>query len=287
MMRTHTQANPNRRGFSLLEMSIVIAILAVLVTFGLEVAANFVNRNAGNITRDRLAAVDAAIVQFFRVYGRLPCPAVITQAPSAAAYGLEDCSIAPWGTDTEYPVQIGGGIDYGAVPFRTLNLPMSFSLDGFNNKISYAVTANLTAAGGSATVFNRFASNGGTAAQNGVAGIEVRSGILEQPCSTTRCQVLANPSTNTGAAYVLFSNGLDARGAYSLRGSAILACVPAPTTSFNMRVDSQNCQQGVDTNTTTVTAIPKNVFYDSRFNPGLNRVSYFDDYIVWRSKAQL
>ena len=37
----------------------------------------------------------------------------------------------------------------------------------------------------------------------------------------------------------------------------------------------------------SVTTIPTYVFYDNRYNPGLNLVSYFDDAVVWRTKAQL
>jgi hypothetical protein len=37
----------------------------------------------------------------------------------------------------------------------------------------------------------------------------------------------------------------------------------------------------------TPSTIPYNVFYDSRFNAGLNLVNYFDDYVLWRSKAML
>lgn len=294
-------------GFSLVELSVVVAIMAVVAVFGLEAAANFVNRSSGTLTKERLATLDDAMVRFFRIYGRLPCPAQIgynattanyglgpNGVPTSASYGIEDCTIAVFATDAEYTSQIGGGLMRGAVPFRTLNLPMSYSLDGFTNKINYVVTKNLTIAGVRASSFGYSA---GTATTNGVAGIEIRSGVLEQPCNSARCQILAAPSAtpSNGAAYILFSNGLDTRGAYSARGTLQKPCRPGTPSNaaFETRVDTQNCQYGTAAGAHTALTstgnkdIPKNVFYDSRFNNGLNLTSYFDDYVVWRTKASL
>jgi prepilin-type N-terminal cleavage/methylation domain-containing protein len=295
----------HRAGFSLVELTIVVAILGVVTAFGLEAAANFVNRNAGTVTKERLAVVDQSVQQFFRIYGRLPCPSVISLAPTPPSnYGLEDCNPPaapggnyPNGTQILTGTTIGGGVMVGAVPFRTLNLSATYALDAFNNRLEYLVTKNLTVAGGSATVNNRFASSGGTAAQNGIAGIEIRTGRLDQPCdaASTICQKLADPAATppNGAAYAILSHGGDKRGARSLRGAAQSICLPV-VASFNMRPDSQNCVMGsnaIQTNIQTFInpdpVIPHNVFYDNRYNAGLNLTSYFDDYIVWRTKAQL
>lgn len=288
----------HRLGFSLVELSVVIAIIGVVAAFGLEASAIFVNRSAGNTTKERLVALDEAISRFYSIYGRLPCPAVISQAPTHASYGLEDCTISVWTVDAEYTDLIGGGLMSGAVPFRTLNLPRFYAIDGFYNKINYVVTKNLTVAGTGSDTFGYFdGTDATTLSHSGVGGIEIRSGVLEQPCNTSKCQILALPTpaaypatTGTyGAAYVLFSNGADGRGAYSVQGTAQLSCVPSPTSSFSSRVDTQNCQRGTSAgaHTTSVSGIPKNVFYDNRFNNGLNLVSYFDDYVIWRAKSQL
>ncbi len=299
-MRTHR--HPHRfsaaavmRGFSLIELSVVIAILSVVATLGLEAAANFINRSAGTQTRERLKVVDEAIASYFKIYGRLPCPAPIgtALANNATAFGIEDCTINVWVVDTEYDVLYGGGLQAGMVPIRTLNLPLSYATDGFGNKLNYVVTKNLTAAGGTVSnspITNRFASfdaddNTDTEkATNGMGGIEIRTGQLQEPCSTT-CQILANPSITppTGAAYIVFSNGTDQKGGVPLRStSASVACADS-----TLRVDSMNCQWCATANSTSVATIPKNVFYDNRYNAGLNLKNYFDDFVIWRSKAQL
>lgn len=269
------------RGFSLVELSIVVAIISVVATLGLEVAANFVNRTSNSVSRERLKVVDEATAAFFKAFGRLPCPALIGLAPVPVNnYGLEDCSIAAIAGTT-----IGGGAVAGAVPFRTLGLPLIYSLDGFNSKFHYVVTKNLTSAGFGATRF-------GDAAN--WAGIEIRTGVLEQPCSTAKCQVLADPAvaTKTGAAYVIFSSGADQRGALSQRGVALKPCANATALS-EFRVDTQNCVFGLNATRLNMnvggvaSTIPYNVFYDNRFNAGLNRASYFDDVVAWRPRSQL
>lgn len=265
------------RGFSLVELSIVVAIISVVATLGLEVAANFVNRTSNSVSRERLKVVDEATAAFFKIYGRLPCPALISLAPVPVNnYGLEDCSIAFIPGTT-----IGGGVVAGAVPFRTLGLPMIYSLDGFNSKFHYVVTKNLTSAGFDTTQFGNAANWG---------GIEIRTGVLEQPCdgSSTKCQKLANPAvaTKTGAAYVIFSSGADQRGAVSPRGVTLRGCATGPG---ELRVDTQNCvfgNNGVRT-AMSVVNIDYNVFYDNRVNAGLNRASYFDDVVAWRPRSQL
>ena len=276
-----------QRGFSLIELSVVVAIISVVAVLGLEVAANFVVRSATETSRERLKVVDDAVANFFRVYGRLPCPALKTTPPETPTYGTEDCATPLPNTTPGFP---GDGLLAGAVPFRALNLPMSFSLDGFNSKLNYVVTKNLTLAGGSATINGRLGSTGGTPATNGTAGIEVRTGVLNNTCATS-CQKLADPASvpaPSGAAYLIFSSGADKRGAVSGRGTTLNACTTTVNNS-DARVDSQNCVFGSDTirGYMTQSTIPYNVFYDNRYNAGFNRSSYFDDVVVWRSKAQL
>ena len=262
----------------------MIAILSVVATLGLEAAANFVNRTATSLSRERLQAVDEALDGYFKIYGRLPCPAVrsYNQADASLNYGLENCS----GAIAINSGGVGNGLYAGAVPYRTLNMPVSYSLDGFSNKVNYVVTVNLTSAGGSSGVYGRFASSGGTSAQNGTAGIEVRTGELAQPCNASNCQVIADPAASppSGAAYFLFSNGADQRGAVTMNGVAINACI---VYANEIRVDTENCLLGGSHTGMALTTIPNNVFYDNRYNPGLNLASYYDDVAVWRSKAQL
>jgi prepilin-type N-terminal cleavage/methylation domain-containing protein len=291
---------PPKRAFSLVELSVVVAIISVVAALGLEAAANFVNRTATSVSRDRLKMVDEAVANFFKVYGRLPCPAILNENPTATTYGQENCAAsatafpagtgAGGGSNVLTGTTIGGGLMAGGVPFRNLNLPMMYAVDGFNSKFSYVVTRNLTVAGGNATTTGRFGSTGGTSATNGIGGIEIRSGILHATCTGAgiNCQKVADPAATppNGAAYIIISHGADQRGARSDRGAQLRTCT---IYANERRVDTQNCVFGDNAVRTGmfVTTIPYNVFYDNRYNAGLNLTSYFDDVVVWRPKAKL
>ena len=265
-----------RRGFSLLELSVVIAIMSVVAVMGLEGAATFAGRTTLATTQEKIVTLDDAVRQFFRVYGRLPCPANVLRPLSNIRVGLEDCNLTAVAT-----AKGGGGVLVGSIPYRTLNIPPNAALDGYGSRFIYAVSKNLTVAGITSGTFARVT---GAASAKGLGMIEIRSGRLQQPCSTL-CQVLADPAAGTGAASIIFSSGADKRGSFSRNGDLQRACVPTPTASFDGKIDSQNC---ISTGgaTPSVTIDP-NVFYDSRYNTGIQEANYFDDIVVWRSKGQL
>jgi prepilin-type N-terminal cleavage/methylation domain-containing protein len=241
-----------RRGFSLVELSIVVAIMSVVMVLGLEGAASFIGRTAYRTTQDKLTTADTAIDNFLHVYGRLPCPADRTLAPTNSSYGFENCSLA---------VYSGTTILGGALPFRTLNMPLNASLDGYGSKFQYIVTQGLTAASSYIAT---------------TESISVRTGLLQQPCSTI-CETIGN------AAYAVYSFGADQRGAVSKTGALEVGCLTG--TSANTRIDAQNCYntQG----SALAVAVPGNVIYDSRYNTGSIWANYDDDILLWHPKNQL
>ena len=81
-------------GFSLLELSVVIAIISMVAIMGLEASAAYLSSTAYKSTTDRMKTIDAALVKYRYTYGRLPCPALLPTAVTTAAYGQQDCSVA-------------------------------------------------------------------------------------------------------------------------------------------------------------------------------------------------
>lgn len=322
-------------------MSVVIVIVSVVAVMGLEATSIYVGRTAYSSTRDKLAAIDQALSQYYRVTGRLPCPADRTLAESysgSSSFGFENCgslvlitgsvvtvgikaggsgysagnlifsTAGPAGTYTVNGGAIatttvttstsnfsaltnvtapgGSGaqlvaghtfVYYGTVPTAELGLPVSAGIDAYGSRINYIVTQGLT--------------NAYTFADT-PANIEVRSGLLREPCSGT-CSIIANPAASppSGAAYFLFSHGADKRGAITRAGNATFTCLPSPTTSFDQAIDSQNCAaiHGTTLDTASIGGtIPRNVFYDSRYNTGNGvEANKFDDIVLWRTKGQL
>lgn len=123
--KTHYQAH---KGFSLVEMAIVLAIVALLMAGLLPTLSSQVEQQRTNETRKQLDEIQQALIGYAIVNGRLPCPA------SSTSNGVED--------------PVGGGScnhSYdGFVPSATLGLSTTdssgFSVDAWGNRIHYAVT---------------------------------------------------------------------------------------------------------------------------------------------------
>ena len=63
------------RGFSLVELSIVLVIVALIGGLFTSMFMGLYDGQRATITRNKLAAIDAALVSFAAVNKRLPCPA--------------------------------------------------------------------------------------------------------------------------------------------------------------------------------------------------------------------
>lgn len=239
-------------GFSLIEISVVMAILSVVAVMGLQGVATFMGRTAYKTTSERLDVIQTALMKYRKVYGYLPCPANPSDTLASPSYGKETRSS---GTCTQ--PELVTGVRFGDVPVRDLNLPLSYIKDGYGQKFRYIVTTGLTTATG-------FVANS--------AAIKIRTGKLQQPCSTV-CQELT-----TRAAFVIFSHGSDMRGAGSKR------CING--TLDDNSIDSANCRL-LSGQSVAAGSIPLDTFYDSRFNSGSVEDMHFDDILVWKGKGQL
>lgn len=97
-------------GFSLVEMAIVLAIVALLLAGLLPTISGQIEQQRRNDTRKQLAEIQQALMGFAIMNGRLPCPTTITD-PSNAGYGLE-AATCPIGTPTTD----------GYLPWKTLGV---------------------------------------------------------------------------------------------------------------------------------------------------------------------
>lgn len=120
--------NMQTKGFSLVEMAVVLVIVGLLISgLIMPLSAQMDQRNVAE-TRDSLENAKQAILGFAVANGRLPCPA------SSTSKGIEnpatggDCS-----TNQD-----------GFLPAATLGLQpidsSGYMLDAWNNRIRYAVT---------------------------------------------------------------------------------------------------------------------------------------------------
>ena len=275
--RLPTTIRAARQGFSLVELSVVVAIISVVAVLGLETTATFMGRTAYQTTAEKLRDIDTAIVQYRRIYGRLPCPATRTLARGHVCFGKEsrggganqcqNYTNACYAADKNMH---SGQLLYGDVPVRDLGLPISHISDAYGNKLTYIVTTRLTVAGTAANQYSH---------KDSVDAITVRSGKLAGTCNgTTNCQ---NRGT---AAYFVFSSGADKRGAATMNGTLAAACYAAQPVA---KIDGVNCRLGLAPNFTnggpSFTLTP-DIFYDSRYNGGTTPANFFDDVVRWRAK---
>lgn len=277
-----------RAGFSLIELSVVLSILSIIAVMGLELTANYMDRTAYKVTQQRLDMIDKALVAYRQANNKLPCPANQTLTPSDACYakecsgpGAQPCTAAngatpcSGNTGTCRSASIStGNIYYGDVPVRDLGLPLSTLLDGYGNRIYYAVTRDHV----SNPTMNA-TSNFNTADDE----IRVRSGKLDSSCAgVSLCQDRGT------ASYFIFSVGADKRGGRLPSSNLPFSCQYDVALTDGM-TDTANCRFGAGTlvkNGSTPISIPENVFYDSRFNTGPTD-SHFDDLVKWRARGSL
>jgi prepilin-type N-terminal cleavage/methylation domain-containing protein len=115
-----------QRGFSLLELSLVMVILALLSS---GMLASLSSQRASSETQEALRQLDTAreaLYGFAMTHGRLPCPATPTQANTASNAGRENCAL-----------------QHGVLPWAELALPEA---DPWGRRFTYHAGSQFTAA---------------------------------------------------------------------------------------------------------------------------------------------
>lgn len=89
-------------GFTLLEMSIVLAIAGLLMAGLLPALTGQIELQRRNETHKQLEEIKEALIGYAIINGRLPCPASSAIATDMAGAGISDCSsstgVLPWAT---------------------------------------------------------------------------------------------------------------------------------------------------------------------------------------------
>ena len=89
-------------GFSLVEMAIVLAIVALLLGGLLPTISSQIEQQRRSEVRKQMDEIQQALIGYAIVNGRLPCPAKPTIATGSANAGVADCTLTtgviPWAT---------------------------------------------------------------------------------------------------------------------------------------------------------------------------------------------
>lgn len=175
---------PFARGFTLIELAVVLAIIALLLGFLVVPLGTQMDQRRNADTERQLDLIREALVGFAVANGRLPCPATPTTASTVAGAGTENkpganCAI----TD-------------GVVPWTTLGLPET---DAWGRRFTYTVTQEFANdPPGTLSTF-LLTDNGGITVRASSGGVTIASNV---------------PA-------VVVSHGKDGLGAYNPDGTQI------------------------------------------------------------------
>ena len=114
----------NSRGFTLIELAVVITIVALLLGALLVPLATQIQGQNVRETRQTLEEIEEALIGFAITQGRLPCP------DTAAPWGVEDAPCGVWPQSVE-----------GFLPHNDLGVPAT---DAWGRLFRYAVTSEFT-----------------------------------------------------------------------------------------------------------------------------------------------
>jgi type II secretory pathway pseudopilin PulG len=175
-------------------MAVVIALIGVLMSFGLSALNVYRNGQNASATLQKQIVVRDALIVYLRQYKRLPCPDTDFTAPD----GIENRA-TPGDTNTACTAAAG------LVPYVTLNLPRDSAIDGYENYFSYIVSRN-----SGSNPLNEWTKSAGFAADR-LGELTIRTRAFASPFALT--------DLTTTAAVVLVSHGRNGLGAYSRAGT--------------------------------------------------------------------
>lgn len=135
-----TSKNITKSGFSLIEISLVIVIIAVLVGMAVFSTQSRMDAARTYMTKQRMQTIIDAIDRYVEQYGKLPCPYDIGVARTAGGYGVgdeNDCINSGL-------IRISTDVYLGGVPFKTLGLDSQTAVDGWDMRFQYAVVGAYT-----------------------------------------------------------------------------------------------------------------------------------------------
>ncbi len=196
---------------TLIDVALLMTMLGLILVPLISQFNRWKIDNERGLTNQHYTAIDKAIEDFYFQKGRYPCPARLNINSTDAAYGQEAC------TDNTLKFS-SNTVMIGAVPFATLKIPPETNLDGWSNKITYAVTA----------------SQADPTAIFGSGAIRV---VGRKQLSTYECTPTPSDYDPVGALhYVFVSHGPTGLGAFTADGVARTGCPGAGTTA-----DADNC----------------------------------------------
>jgi prepilin-type N-terminal cleavage/methylation domain-containing protein len=267
----HRTTSRRQKGFSLTELSIAIAIIAVIAGSALSVALTndfYANTTQTNAKLDK---IEEALASFLVINQRLPCPADGTQSITSESFGIESTpSVSGCGTANF----TSGNVYAGVIPTRTLQLPDEFMLDAWGRRITYAVDF-------------RFANN--VLTNNNCDGTSSPICFIDTIANDASITVQdsSGAARTTQAIYVLISHGENGHGAFTKNGgttrlNAYSGNNPWRNGKFPSELENAHYSNEGSNTSYNTSFVSKQYQRDEA-----NLSEYFDDMVRFRTKHSL
>jgi len=187
-------------GFTLTELAVVLAIVALLIGGAMATLSSQIERRDNEETLRRLNAAADAVLAYAIVHRRLPCPAI------AGATGDEALATGTTAAGGSCTTNYGGFLPARTIGFQPVDAA-GYGVDAWGNRLRYAVANTITNCTGS-SVTPHFTSVANLKA-NGVSCQPNDLDICAPADTTTGCAAANRVVSTSTVALIIFSTGKD------------------------------------------------------------------------------
>lgn len=275
-MKKHT------RGFTLIEMAVVLVILSMAAAGGLAVVTRSTDVEKMRLTRERMDKILRATELYAQKWYAVTCPASPTQLPTDAGFsrsmGYVGAGPAPTCiTATGLARSASNNVFMGAVPTGTLGLPPEYMLDGWGRKFAFVVDQDMINGQGTFLIDKEFfRGNNSDILLVDASGNAVVKDATNSPSGAPSAGDARNPVV------VLISHGKNGFGAYPYKGTAQV--VDSRVTA-NRTMENDNAHVSADS--VAFDTVFRALTYKETDTGSAATAQMFDDIVMWRTQTDL
>jgi len=125
-----------RHGYTMVELSFALGVLGILAVGAMSLVQHNLEKKKHEITQAHFKKIDAALENFAKRFGYMPCPARPDANLGDPGFGLATA----YNSENKQCDDANLVSQAGAVPVRTLHLEDKVIRDGWNNKFTYRIS---------------------------------------------------------------------------------------------------------------------------------------------------